>query len=88
MDGWLGRWQRAMGHLGMSALPMRHKSGCRACVHLLCSQHCRTAVTFSHLSKKKEQNKTQLPATERTEKILFSVSSWLPGLCAVARVLC
>lgn len=35
----------------------------------------------------KKQNKNQLPATERENcKTLFSISSWLPGLCAVARV--
>ena len=54
----------------------------------ICSALCTTGQPLLfHISKK--QNKNQLPATERENcKILFSISSWLPGLCAVARVFC
>lgn len=76
-----------MGHLGMSAsanLAQVWMQGMHAFALLFAPQDSR--YFFTSLKK---QNKNQPPATERENcKILFSISSWLPGLCIVASVFC
>lgn len=76
--GWMcGRCAEGWDTFGVSALPAWHRSECRTCSHLLCFLH--------HVFER--QSKNQSLARERENcKMLFSISSWLPGLCAVAGV--